>query len=517
MCGHPLFHAYFMTMNDHDKRLLRYLIIFTAVWLILLTAIPSIFYTVLPLDTIETIMWSHPFSMGNAKHPPLAAWLAGLFTIVFAHTDFAMYLLSQVMLITGFIYVYRLGKEFFSTEKAVFSVILLSTILFYSFDSAKFNVNLPHMALWPMMTFYCYRGVKYDRMSDWILFGVVSALSVLSKFFGFALLLALFLFIVTGRDTRRYFRRPGPYVAFAVFLLVLSPYIVWLFRNDFMPFAYITDRVSEEKLNPVVNLLTLLGENLYPFAMPLLLLWLTMDHPIRSLLRFRPHDLRPSDPVAARLAVCVQFTPIALLTLMAGTGMMIDSMWAYPVFFITGFFLMAFWKDAVSFREFRKLFFALMALFILVQANDVIYWLSKTRNRGHFNARSFAATAQEFYREQTGKDIPLAFGDMWYAGCIMHYLPEHPYAGSFEDPHDEFRFRSILDEEGALGVYLHEEDAADMAGALGIDADTLRKNAKEFVFAYKAPYGKEKSNNIFFVVIPPRNSAARTAQNQARN
>jgi 4-amino-4-deoxy-L-arabinose transferase-like glycosyltransferase len=283
-----------MTTNDHDKRLLRCLIVFMAVWLILLTAIPSVFYTVLPLDTIETIMWSHPFSMGNAKHPPLAAWLAGLFTVVFAHTDFAMYLLSQVMLIIGFIYVYRLGKEFFSTEKAVFSVILLSTIIFYSFDSAKFNVNLPHMALWPMMTFYCWRGVKNDRMSDWILFGVASALAVFSKFFGFALLLALFLFIVTGRDTRRYFRRPGPYVAFAVFLLVLAPYIVWLVRNDFLPFKYVTDRVSEEKLNPVVNLLTILGENLYPFAMPLLLLWLTMDRPLRSLLNFRPRGLRPS-------------------------------------------------------------------------------------------------------------------------------------------------------------------------------------------------------------------------------
>ncbi len=505
-----------MTTNDHDKRLLRCLITFMAVWLILLTAIPSVFYTVLPLDTIETIMWSHPFSMGNAKHPPLAAWLAGLFTVVFAHTDFAMYLLSQVMLIIGFIYVYRLGKEFFSTEKAVFSVILLSTIIFYSFDSAKFNVNLPHMALWPMMTFYCWRGVKNDRMSDWILFGVASALAVLSKFFGFALLLALFLFIVTGRDTRRYFRRPGPYVAFAVFLLVLAPYIVWLVRNDFLPFKYVTDRVSEEKLNPVVNLLTILGENLYPFAMPLLLLWITMDRPLRSLLNFRPRGLRPSDPVAARLAVCVQFTPIALLTLMAGTGMMIDSMWAYPVFFITGFFLMAFWKDDVSPREFRKLFFTLMALFVFVQANDVFYWFMKTRSRGHFHAREFAATAQEFYREQTGRDIPLAFGDMWYAGCIMHYLPEHPYAGSYEDPHDEFRFRSILDEEGALGVYIHEDDAADVAGVLGIDLDELKKNAKEFVFTFKAPYGEEKSNSIFLSVIPPRKAAAQAAQPQAQ-
>ena len=496
-----------MNQNEHDKHLLRYLLVFIAVWLILLTAIPTMFYTVLPLDTIETIMWSHPFSMGNAKHPPLAAWLAGIFTLVFAHTDFAMYLLSQTMLVIGFVYMYRLGKEFFSTEKAVFSVILLSTIVFYSFDSAKFNVNLPHMALWPMMTFYCYRGVKNDRMSDWILFGVVSALSVLSKFFGFVLLFALFLFILTGRDTRRYFRRPGPYVAFAVFLLVLAPYIVWLVQNDFLPFTYITDRVSEEKLNPVLNFLMMLGENLYPFAMPLLMLWITMDRPVHSLIGFRMRDLRPSDPVAARLAVCVQFTPIAVLTLMAGTGMMIDSMWAYPVYFITGFFLMAFWKDNVSSREFKKLFFMLMILFVLVQAYDIYYWFTKTRNRGHFVAREFAASAQEFYREQTGRDIPLAFGDMWYAGCVMQYLPHHPYAGSFEDPYDEFRFRSILDREGALGVYVQDVQAPQLADALGLDVDELRKNTRQFVFSYSAPYGKEKKRDIFFVVIPPRKAA----------
>jgi len=496
-----------MNQDNPNKRLVRYLLVFMAVWLVLLTVIPSVFYTVLPLDTIETIMWSHPFSMGNAKHPPLAAWLAGIFTTVFDHTDFAMYLLSQLMLIIGFVYVYRLGKEFFSTEKSVFSVILLSTIIFYTFDSAKFNVNLPHMALWPMMTFYCYRGVKNDLLSDWILFGIVSALSILSKFFGFALLLALFLFILTGRETRKYFRRPGPYLAFAVFLLVLAPYIVWLVRNNFPPFTYIANRVSEEHLDPLLNLLCILGESLYPLAMPLFLLWLTMDHPVQSLLKFRPRDLRPSDPVAARLAVCVQFTPILLLTVMAGTGMMIDSMWEFPVYFITGFFLMAFWKDDVSLREFKKLFCLLMILFVAVQTVDIFYWFRKTRSRGHFVAREFAATAQQFYREHTGRDIPLAFGDLWYAGCIMQYLPEHPFAGTFEDPYDEFRFHSILDHEGALGVYNADEDVELLASALKIDVNELKKNSKRHSFNYQAPYGKLKTQWVSFVVIPPRKAS----------
>jgi len=502
-----------MNQDAHDKRLIHYLLVFMAVWLVLLTVIPSVFYRALPLDTIETVMWSHPFSMGNAKHPPLAAWLAGIFTVTFAHTDFAMYLLSQVLIVVGFVYMYRLGKEFFSTEKAVFSVILLSTIIFYTFDSAKFNVNLPHMALWPMMTFYCCRAVKNDRMADWLLFGAVSALSVLSKFFGFALLLALFLFILTGRETRKYFRRPGPYAAFAVFLVLLAPYIVWLVRNDFPPFTYLAGRVTEEKHDPVVNLLTILGESLYPLAMPLLLLWLTMDHPVRSLLGFRPKkDLRPASPVAARLALCVQFTPIALLTVMAGTGVTIDSMWAYPVYFITGFFLMAFWKDDVSFREFKKLFCVLMTLFVLVQVFDVAYWFTKTNHRTHFCVREFAARADEFYRGRTGRDIPVAFGSMWYAGCVMQYLPYHPCSGSAEDPYDEFRFRSILDEEGGLGVCLTDEDFTQLADTLKLDKDELKRNAKSFSFEYKAPFGKLKSRQISFVAIPPRKSTPAQAR-----
>jgi hypothetical protein len=200
---------------------------------------------------------------------------------------------------------------------------------------------------------------------------------------------------------------------------------------------------------------------------------------------------------------------------MAGTGMVIDSMWEYPVYFITGFFLMAFWKDEISFREFKKLFCVLMVLFVSIQAVDLAYWFAKTRNRGHFCAREFAAEADAFYRGQTGRNVPVAFGSMWYAGCVMQYLPYHPYAGSAEDPYDEFRFRDVLDNEGALGVFLDDEDAAQLADTLKLDKDELKKNAHRFTFTYKAPYGKLKERNIFLVAIPPRsgNPPPEQAQN----
>ena len=166
---------------------------------------------------------------------------------------------------------------------------------------------------------------------------------------------------------------------------------------------------------------------------------------------------------------------------------------------------MAFWKDTVSSREFKKLFYVLMILFVSVQAADLAYWFTKTRNRGHFNARAFAAKADEFYRAQTGRDVPVVFGSMWYAGCVMQYLPYHPFAGSAEDQYDEFRFRSVLDNEGALGVFLDDEDAAQLANTLNLDEAELKKNAHMFTFTFKAPFGKLKERGIFLVAIPPRN------------
>ena len=86
----------------------------------------------------------------------------------------------------------------------------------------------------------------------------------------------------------------------------------------------------------------------------------------------------------------------------------------------------------------------------------------------------------------------------------MQYLPSHPYAGSLEDPYDEVRFGKILDEEGALGVYLMPDDFKLLTDSLKIDPAKL--DPQPFKFSYSAPYGKVKERPLFFVVIPPRNT-----------
>ena len=63
-----------------------------------------------------------------------------------------------------------------------------------------------------------------------------------AKYFVVVLAAPLVLFALFDRDARKALATPGPYVAAAVALVVMSPHLLWLVQNDFLPFAYVEAR-----------------------------------------------------------------------------------------------------------------------------------------------------------------------------------------------------------------------------------------------------------------------------------
>jgi len=492
-----------------DAKKLRFFYIFLLVWAILLVGIPSIFYTVLPLDTTEAIMWCNPPELGNAKHPPLSGWLAGLFDLIFGHSDFGMYFLSQVMVITGFVYLYRLCREYFSVAKSIIAVLLQTYVLFYCADSPKFNANLPHLMLWPMMSFYFVRSLRTDKMCCWILLGITGGLSVLSKFFGGVPLFAMFLYVLCTKKYWNLFRRPGPYTAFLFFVMVLTPYLIWLVHYDFLPFTYIADRVTEEA-EPMAWYypLFVLAGGLYPVLPPLGVLLIMQDKLFRTIFGFFRNrewgKLRPSAPEEFRLALFLFLTPLLILVFLSFCGADIDLMWTFPIYVINGFLLMALWKEDASDSEFKRIFFVTLVFFVVLQAVDIYRALYQTRTRGHFNVREMAEYSDRFYREKTGEEqIRFVYGDLWHAGNLGHYLPYHPLAGSFDDHYDMIRFKEQFERYPVLGIVSREEDKKHLEALTEQKLEWIRET-----FVFHAPYGKDKAMWLFFTIIPPAGEAS---------
>ena len=178
-----------------QKTLFIFLLLHLTIW----TLVPSFSNFNLPLDTIEALAWGSNLDWGFNKHPPMSAFLVEIFYKIFGSQDWAYYLLSQICLIISFVVIFKFAEEFFKNKIfCLLSVLLLEGVYFYNFTTPEFNVNVCQLPFWALSVLFCWRGIKYNKIFDWLLFGSFTALGVLSKY----------LFIYVG-------------IAFDVFILYL--------------------------------------------------------------------------------------------------------------------------------------------------------------------------------------------------------------------------------------------------------------------------------------------------------
>ena len=125
------------------KNINKALYLFLFSHLLLWTLIPSFSNTNLPLDTIEALAWGSNLDWGFNKHPPFSAFATELFYSIFGSNDWSYYLLSQIFVVTSFLFVWKFSNEIFEDKiYSLLSVLILSGIYFFNFTTPEFNVNI---------------------------------------------------------------------------------------------------------------------------------------------------------------------------------------------------------------------------------------------------------------------------------------------------------------------------------------------------------------------------------------
>ncbi|MFQ5799710.1 MAG: glycosyltransferase family 39 protein [Bacteroidota bacterium] len=201
----------------------------------------------------ENFVWGQEWQLGYYKHPPLFAWITALWFKVFPNVDWAYFLLSQVNVIIGLAAIWFLVKIFLSDRHALIAVILLELVPFYTFLSIKFNSHSIMLSLWPLTTlFFCHAYATRRRVPS-LLFGIFAALAILSMYYSFCLLAALFLISILRNERRQYYTSFSPYVSVIVLFVVLVPHLFWLFSVDFLPVHYATGHIVSDPLRIITN------------------------------------------------------------------------------------------------------------------------------------------------------------------------------------------------------------------------------------------------------------------------
>lgn len=215
-----------------------------AMQIVFWTALPALVDVAPPGDVVEGFMWGREWVLLTYKHPQLPAWLLEAAHLLTGSFRWPQYLLSQLVVTSTFVFVYLLARDILGHRRALAAVLLMPSIYFFGWPTPQFNHDYAQMPFWAAICWLLWRSTTRNGPGWWLALGLVAGVGIYAKFSTGLLLVFGGLWILYDARARSRLATPWPWLALAVFLAVITPVTIALFRMDFLPFSYVANRDS---------------------------------------------------------------------------------------------------------------------------------------------------------------------------------------------------------------------------------------------------------------------------------
>jgi 4-amino-4-deoxy-L-arabinose transferase-like glycosyltransferase len=400
---------------------------FLAVHLLVWTALPALLYPNLPLDLIEALTYGREWQLGYDKLPPLPWWLVeSVYRLV--GIDAAFYALAQLAVIAGFAAVWLTAVPLVGALGALVAVLIIDGLHYFHYTAAKFNHDVIQLPFWALAGYAFHAALRRGRMFHWLLLGCAIGLALWAKYFVVVLALPLGLFLLLDGDARKSFRTPGPWAALAVALIVMAPHLVWLARNDFLPFAYATGRAAsaggllEHLANPIVFALKQLAFLVPALAIAAAMIWPRTSAPRAGV----------ADAFDRRIVTLLTFGPAATVfafSMLSGRSTI--AMWGYPLWLFLGLWLVLQAPGAIEPARLARVGALWLTIFLIFAVTFVLNYSVLPRIDHRYRAvfypgERLADEVARRFRAATGRPLAYVIGSMWDGGNVAHYAEPRP-------------------------------------------------------------------------------------------
>jgi 4-amino-4-deoxy-L-arabinose transferase-like glycosyltransferase len=401
---------------NNNKTLIFFLFAHVVVW----TLIPSVSNTNLPLDTIEALAWGSNLDWGYSKHPPFSAWMVEIFYQIFGNQDWAYYFLSQLFVITAFFIIFKFSEDFFRNKIfSLISVLLLEGIYFYNFTTPEFNVNVCQLPFWSLTVYYCWKGIKQNDITSWLLLGLFAACGVLSKYLFVYLLVAIDIFFIYLIKKKKF--NSKCLISLISFFAILTPHFVWLADSNYATFSYAFKRTGLEQiqfLDHIYNPIIFLGKQ-FGILIPFFLMFLFAVSKFKPKFNFKDKKFL--------FLLIINVVPILLMFLTSLlTGTKLRTMWMTPFYLFMGVFFVYIFQKTFILHRLKYFFSIFLILFIFSPATYLYISMTQNDKRTEYPGKKISQTVQEKWENNFSNKIDIVGGNEWHAGNLSYHLKSRP-------------------------------------------------------------------------------------------
>ena len=214
-------------------------------------------------------LWAQHLQLGYLDHPPMIAWWIRAGELVLGDTPLGIRLVPALAsgLTTWLIgdLARRLGAE---PGTAFRAALWYNATLTVCLGGMLAIPDAPASLFWTITLWALARFWAGRHPGWWLVAGLAAGLAVLSKYSGLFLAPGVFLWLLTIPNGRAELRRPWPWAAAALAVLVFAANVVWNAQHHWLTFAKQFGRVAPHSLS-LAHVGDLLGTQLLVFTPPL--------------------------------------------------------------------------------------------------------------------------------------------------------------------------------------------------------------------------------------------------------
>jgi 4-amino-4-deoxy-L-arabinose transferase-like glycosyltransferase len=445
------------------------------------------------IDAAEAYAWGQSFLGGYGRHPPMTGWIAGVWYSVFPAADWASYALSRVMTFVTLVALYFIARRVAGPRRALFVVLAMMLYPLFHTKSERFNNYQVLLALLPLLVL-TFLIAYQKRNALWgALLGLVAAACTLTIYSGLIGVAAIGLAALVHPERMRFLRSPAPWVAAIVYVLALTPHIVWLVKWNYPTLQWASSLASEG--GSVLRTLEYLGHHFALLAIPVAvgaaLLW-PWRRAVDAFARREPDAF-----LVLVISTVLVFTPPAAALVM-GSYLRLD--WGNPLFFLVPLTLLVLIPRLVTCRAVARAGMVATAFtLILLIAAPVYPWVNyRLRPVGgpHAPYHEIADELTKLWRARFNTPLPIVVSGYEVAAYVVFYSPDHPKMYADFDPalSPWVDYPGELKRKGFIGVCATY--GADCLAKL----DELDPNAEKLEISVSRQIGGVKGDTMIFAL-----------------
>ena len=445
------------------------------------------------IDAAEAYAWGQSFLGGYGRHPPMTGWIAGLWYSVFPAADWASYALSRVMTFVTLAALCFIARRVVGPRRALLLLLLMMLYPLFHTKGERFNNYQVLLALLPLLVLTFL--VAYEKRNAlWgALLGLAAAACTLTIYSGLIGVAAIGLAALIHPGRMRFLRSPAPWVAAIVYLVALTPHVIWLVKWNYPTLQWASLLAAER--GSVLRTLEYLGHHFALLAIPVAaggaLLW-PWRRAVNTFARREPDAF-----LVLVISTVLVFTPPAAALVMS-SYLRLD--WGNPLFFLVPLTVLVLIPRLVTRRALARAgIVATVFTLILLIASPIYPWVNyRLRPVGgaHAPYHEVAEELTKVWRARFGTPLPIVVGGYEVAAYVVFYSADHPKMYADFDPalSSWINYPNELKRKGWIGVCA--TFAADCLAKL----DELDPKAEKLEISVTRQIGDVKGETMIFAL-----------------